>query len=260
MALLRSSIRVFALIFLAVFVLPAANLVAQSNPVPLVNQPLVPTSVVPGSPGLTLTVNGTGFVSTSVVNWNGAALATTFVTSSKLSATVPASDVAVATTASVTVFSPAPGGGTSNAVPFTVTVPTSGLAFSASTIAVGLNPATILVADFNHDGISDLVVVNQNQPDPDCYHYGGSGTISILLGRGDGTFLDKSTLCVSEAVGEGFVVATPPMVVGDFNNDGNPDLLVTFSLSPGAVGEIFLGNGDGTFTPGQCCCNQKMSY
>jgi hypothetical protein len=251
MALLRSSVRRFAFIVLAAFVLPAANLVAQSNPVPLVNQPLVPTSVVPGSPGLTLTVNGTGFVSTSVVNWNGAALATTFVTSSKLFANVPASDVAVPATASVTVFSPAPGGGTSNTVPFTVTVPTSGLAFSASSIGVGLNPATVLVADFNHDGISDLVVVNQNQPDPDCYHYGGSGTISILLGRGDGTFLNKSTLCVSEAVGEGFVVATPPIVVGDFNNDGNADLLVTFSMSPGAGGEIFLGNGDGTFTPGQ---------
>ena len=138
MALLRSSVRVFALIFLGAFVLPAANLVAQSNPVPLVNQPLVPTSVVPGSPGLTLTVNGTGFVSTSVVNWNGATLATTFVTSSKLFATVPASDVTVATTASVTVFSPAPGGGTSNAVPFTVTVPTSGLAFSLQLSVSGL--------------------------------------------------------------------------------------------------------------------------
>jgi hypothetical protein len=259
MALLRSSVRVFALIFLAAFVLPAANLVAQANPVPLVNQPLVPNSVVPGSPGLTLTVNGTGFVSTSVVNWNGAALATTFVTSSKLFANVPASDVAVATTASVTVFSPAPGGGTSNAVPFTVTVPTSGLAFSASTIGVGLNPATVLVADFNHDGISDLAVVNQNQPDPECYSVVGSGTISILLGRGDGTFLNKSTLCVPDSE---FVVATPPMVVGDFNNDGNTDLLVTYYTSPGVGGEIFLGNGDGTFTQGQLvgppCCPIRL--
>jgi hypothetical protein len=36
--------------------------VAQTNPVPLVNLPLVPDAVAPGSPGFTLTVNGTGFV------------------------------------------------------------------------------------------------------------------------------------------------------------------------------------------------------
>jgi len=52
---------------------------AQSNPVPLINQPLVPLTVKPGSQSFTLTVNGTGFVSGAVVNWNGAPLTTTFV-------------------------------------------------------------------------------------------------------------------------------------------------------------------------------------
>ncbi len=42
----------------------------QTNPVPLVNQPLVPTTAAPGGPAFTLTVNGTGFVSGAVVNWN----------------------------------------------------------------------------------------------------------------------------------------------------------------------------------------------
>jgi hypothetical protein len=44
------------------------------NPVPLINQPLVPDAVAPGGAEFTLTVNGTGFVSGSVVNWNGSAL------------------------------------------------------------------------------------------------------------------------------------------------------------------------------------------
>lgn len=45
---------------------------AQSpNPVPLLNQPLLPAVAAPGGSAFTLTVNGTGFVSASVVTWNG---------------------------------------------------------------------------------------------------------------------------------------------------------------------------------------------
>ena len=59
----------FSRIVIAVVVLSAA-LCAQTNPVPFVNNPLVPASVAPGGPSFTLTVNGTGFVPGSVVNWN----------------------------------------------------------------------------------------------------------------------------------------------------------------------------------------------
>jgi len=58
--------------FVCVFILFAVKTVlAQSNPVPLVNQPLVPTAIAPGGPSFTLTVNGTGFVSGSSIKWNG---------------------------------------------------------------------------------------------------------------------------------------------------------------------------------------------
>ena len=50
---------------------------AGGNPVPFLNQPLVPDTASPGGSGFALTVNGTGFLSTSTVNFNGAALATT---------------------------------------------------------------------------------------------------------------------------------------------------------------------------------------
>src|SRR5277367_3811726 len=79
---------------------------AQSSPIPLVNQPLVPDAVAPGGASFTLTVNGTGFVSSSTVNWNGSALATNFVSSSQLTATVPAANIATARTASVSVATP----------------------------------------------------------------------------------------------------------------------------------------------------------
>jgi len=52
------------------------------NPVPLINQPLVPDAAVAGGKEFTLTVNGTGFVFGSVVHWNGKARATTFVSTS----------------------------------------------------------------------------------------------------------------------------------------------------------------------------------
>ena len=48
---------------------PSSASVAE-NPVPLVNQPLVPGAVKPGGAGFTLTVTGTGFVSGATVHWN----------------------------------------------------------------------------------------------------------------------------------------------------------------------------------------------
>src|SRR5207249_3324100 len=51
-----------------------------NNPVPTITS-ISPTSTIAGSGSFTLTVNGTNFVSTSTVNWNGSALATTFVSS-----------------------------------------------------------------------------------------------------------------------------------------------------------------------------------
>jgi hypothetical protein len=87
---------------------------AASNPVPLLNQPLVPSAVAPGSASFTLNVNGSGFISSSVVNWNGSARTTHFVSSLQVTADILSSDVAVASTASVNVFNPGPGGGTSN--------------------------------------------------------------------------------------------------------------------------------------------------
>src|SRR5207237_633999 len=94
-----------------------------NNPVPTITS-ISPTSTTAGSAQFTLTVNGTKFVSTSTVNWNGAPLATTFVSSTQLTATVPASLVATAATASITVVNPAPGGGTSNVQTCTISATT----------------------------------------------------------------------------------------------------------------------------------------
>ncbi len=103
------------------------------NPVPTVTS-VTPTAVVAGDPGFTLTVNGSNFVFESVVRWNGADRPTTFVSTGKLTASIPASDLLTAGTADVTVASPTPGGGISGAQTFHINltfldVPTSNFAY-----------------------------------------------------------------------------------------------------------------------------------
>src|SRR5690349_16203184 len=75
---------------------------------------LSPTSATAGAAGFSLTVNGTNFISSSVVQWNGVTLTTSYVSATQLTATVPAANVASQGTATVTVVNPPPGGGTSN--------------------------------------------------------------------------------------------------------------------------------------------------
>ena len=97
----------------------------SNNPKPAIKT-LQPMSVTAGTGGFTLTVNGSGFISSSVVNFNGKAKVTTYVSASQLTAPILSSDVATAGTPAVTVTNPAPGGGTSNAVTLTVTGGSSG--------------------------------------------------------------------------------------------------------------------------------------
>ena len=92
------------------------------NPVPALAT-LSPPGAAVGGTGFPLTVNGSNFVSTSVVRWNGTAKLTSCVSSTQLVATIDAADIAAVGTASVTVFNPGPGGGTSNALAFTISSP-----------------------------------------------------------------------------------------------------------------------------------------
>ena len=94
----------------------------QAAPVPVTSS-LSPTSANMGAAATTLTVNGSSFGATSVVYWNGAARTTTYVSSRRLRAAITAADLAIPGTVAVTVFTPAPGGGTSAPRTFTVIAP-----------------------------------------------------------------------------------------------------------------------------------------
>ncbi|MBN1614721.1 MAG: S8 family serine peptidase [Deltaproteobacteria bacterium] len=90
------------------------------NPVPVVTG-ISPSSTTAGGSLFNLTISGGNFIGSSKVHWNGSSRATSFVSSTELTATILAADIASAGTASVTVVNKAPGGGTSNALSFEIT-------------------------------------------------------------------------------------------------------------------------------------------
>jgi hypothetical protein len=94
---------------------------------------------------------------------------------------------------------------------------------------VGVEPQLVVAADVNHDGHIDLIA-------PDFT----SLQLSILLGNGDGTF--QSPISVPTKLDPS------ALALGDFNGDGHLDLAVTEYDTQSSVLQIFLGNGDGTFT------------
>jgi probable HAF family extracellular repeat protein len=97
---------------------------------------LSPASTTVEGPAFTLTVSGTGFVSKSVVQWDGAARPTVYVSSTELQAAISATDIAEGGARSVTVYNPPPGGGTSSSLTFTVEVPPPVVQLSSSATEV----------------------------------------------------------------------------------------------------------------------------
>jgi len=166
---LRMFILMTAIVFLAALMI-LVRLAAQepqnetatsvtANPVPSINQPLLPDAIRPGGAGFTLTVNGTGFVSGSVVKWNGSARTTKFVSRSRLTATVLSSDVAKPGTASVRVLNPSPGGCASNIVFFEVTLPGFSIVLRPPLgFGAASGPGAVVTGDFNEDDKLDLIV------------------------------------------------------------------------------------------------------
>lgn len=72
---------------------------------------LVPPSTAAGSSQFTLEVDGSNFGGSAIVQFNGAAMPTTFASGTKVMATIPASAVSAAGTAKVTVTNPGTPGG-----------------------------------------------------------------------------------------------------------------------------------------------------
>ena len=112
--------------------------------------------------------------------------------------------------------------------------PLTGAQVSFSAYPVGTSPTAIAVGDFNGDGKPDLAVANSGNIDTS-----DAGNISILIGKGNGTFGPATS----------FNAGKNPwsIAVGDFNHDGQQDLAV---LDGGESSvSILFGKEDGSFQP-----------
>jgi hypothetical protein len=120
----------------------------------------------------------------------------------------------------------------SNAVVGAATLTQGTLVRSFNTIAspsTSPGPHSVVVADFNRDGIPDVATINS-----------GDNTVSILLGNGDGTMTAEAPISTGG-------IGPVQILSADFNGDDIPDLVIANASGTNTV-LLLLGNGDGTFT------------
>ena len=141
---------------------------------PLTLTSISPNSTTAGSGDTMITLNGSNFIDTSTAEFNGSPLATSFVNSGQLTAIIPAADLTMPTTASITVVDPGPGGAAPPALcrPFTISSannpvptltnisPSSATAGSGDTMITltGTNFVSTSTADFNGVAIATTFV------------------------------------------------------------------------------------------------------
>lgn len=193
----------------------ALSIGGSNNPAPAISL-LSPSTASAGGPQFTLTITGTNFVNDATVHWGEMDLVTTFVSATSLTATVPAANIASATTASVTVTNPAPGGGPSNALTFTVSaapnpVPTVS-SLSPNTIGAGAAQFTLTVTGMNFvngalvrwNGTDDLATtfvsatsLTATVPAAKVASAGAANVTVVNPGPGGGTSVTPATFTIT---------------------------------------------------------------
>ncbi len=116
-----------------------------------------------------------------------------------------------------------------------------GTSYAPTALAVGPGPTQVVLADVNKDGYADLVVSHNRSSAS-----GDQGVSVILNGAVAGSTAPFANRPVAEYAA-GFPASA--VAVGDFNGDGNPDLVVGGDSAPGQI-RLLLGNGAGGFSDG----------
>jgi len=212
----RFLIVIFALLFTVIAACGDDNNKSKSkNPVPVLAA-LSPTSATVGDAAFTLTVTGSGFVTGSTVNWSGAARATTFVSSTQLTAAIPAADLVSAGTAQVTVVNATPGGGASSAVSFLIA------ARNPVPVVTSLSPANIVAGSAAFE-----LTVN------------GSDFLPLATVQWNGvarptTFVSGSVLKATIAAADVATAGTAQVRVVNATPGGGPSAALTFTIENAA--------------------------
>ncbi|HLV79128.1 MAG TPA: hypothetical protein VKT32_02570 [Chthonomonadaceae bacterium] len=185
-----------------------------TNPVPVVTG-IQPASVNAAGPAFTPTVTGSCFLGSSVIHWNGSALTTTVVSSGKLTATVPASDITTPGTAQITVVTPGPGGGVSDRAPLTVLTTT--LKFVSATLSQ------------DSSGVYTAVISLQNT----------------------GYLTAQNVAITAASLGSAATSTSLPVSAGSIAAGAKGSAMLTFPASAGAPGSKVALKLSGTFTGGK---------
>ena len=222
-----------------------------NNPMPALTN-ISPNSATLNDPATTITLTGTNFVSTSTAQFNGTPIATTFVSGTSLTAIIPAADLTAVGTDPITVFSPTPGGGTSNPQAFFVNNPFPTLTSIAPTSAMAGAPATTITltgsrfiasskADFNGTPITTTFVsatmLTAVIPASDLTTGGANAVTVVNPGPGGGTS-GSQTFIVNQAPTITNGPPTTPTTVNKpysftYSTTGFPK--PTFSVTSGAL-------------------------
>jgi hypothetical protein len=194
------------------------NFTITAAAAPVTISSLSPASAAVGGPAFTMTVNGTGFLSGAVVEWNGSPLSTGYASGTQLSASVPASLIASAGNASITVKNS--GGAVSNALTFSITTGMS-VAGSMPQIASGGGQWTTTITLINTGTQSAQATLN---------FFDDSGAplpLPLTFPQNTLSPMTASTLNTTLNAGAGLIVATAglsdPLVSGwaQLLTDGN---------------------------------------
>jgi hypothetical protein len=213
-----------------------------NNPAPSLAS-LSPSSATAGSGDFTLTVSGSNFVNGSVVQVGGSSRNTAFVSSTQLTATIPAADVASAGTISITVVNSAPGGGTSAAQSLAVNNPVPSLSsISPANVSPGSGGFTLTVTGSNY--VNGSVVQVNGSSRSTTFVSGTQLTAAILAGdvASAGTL---SVTVVNSAPGGGTSAALSLAVSNPIPSLSS---ISPSSINAGSAGFTLTLNG-GSFVP-----------
>jgi len=192
-----------------------------NNPVPVLTA-INPNTIAAGSPGFTLTANGTGFINGSVINWNGTSLVTTYISALQLSAAVPASGIITPGPVAVTVFSPLPGGGTSAPSLFNIT------GSNPLPVLSGLSPAAATAGS----GSFTLTANGTNFSNSSSINWNGTALTTSYISNTQLTALVPAANIA--AAGSAAVTVFTPLPGGGTSN------AISFTINAGAIVKRFL--------------------
>ncbi len=199
---------------------------AINDPVPSISS-LLPSVTASAGAAFTLTVNGSGFISSSAVQWNGNSYPTSYVGATQLTAAIPEAAIAFSGTATVTVSNPAPGGGMSQVANFAIS---------------GALPATVRFvardgSDSNTGSFSQPYLTIQK-----CATTVASGeTCVIRAGVYSETVTPNSGITITSYDGEPATLDGTDPVTG-WTRYQDSIYKATANLSTGDTNQLFVGN------------------